>query len=277
MTPSAPGTPSSVTVDAHVHASTEWFEPVESLLYQLEAHSVDRAVLVQQSQTYDNSYLLESARNDSARLAAVVTIDEADPDCVQHLDSLVAAGAAGIRLSPRTGRDSGNSLQLWQRAEKLRLPVSCLGSSEEFASSEFARIVQQVPELTIILEHLGERQKRSPSYSPEMAAEVFKLAKYPNVLVKFHGLGEFAERARPQRSDPFTRPVKPLLEMAFDAFGAKRMMWGSDFPPVSTREGYRLAKTLPAHLLEAYGASKEDLSHAFGGVAQRVFWGERLS
>ena len=29
--------------------------------------------------------------------------------------------------------------------------------------------------------------------------------------------------------------------MAYEAFGPRRMMWGSDYPPVSGREGYRNA------------------------------------
>jgi predicted TIM-barrel fold metal-dependent hydrolase len=31
------------------------------------------------------------------------------------------------------------------------------------------------------------------------------------------------------------------MAMAYDAFGASRIMWGSDFPPVVGREGYRNA------------------------------------
>jgi predicted TIM-barrel fold metal-dependent hydrolase len=33
--------------------------------------------------------------------------------------------------------------------------------------------------------------------------------------------------------------IPPFMEMADDAFGASRLMWGSDFPPVAGREGYR--------------------------------------
>ncbi|OXC76728.1 putative HYDROLASE TRANSMEMBRANE PROTEIN [Caballeronia sordidicola] len=29
-----------------------------------------------------------------------------------------------------------------------------------------------------------------------------------------------------------------LIDAAIDAFGAERLMWGSDFPVVSSREGY---------------------------------------
>ena len=38
-----------------------------------------------------------------------------------------------------------------------------------------------------------------------------------------------------------------LIEMAYDAFGPRRMMWGSDYPPVSGREGYRNALEGVAH------------------------------
>ena len=52
------------------------------------------------------------------------------------------------------------------------------------------------------------------------------------------GLGEIAKR--PPRLLPEFRfeDVPPLFEMAKDAFGVERMMWGSDFPPVAGREGY---------------------------------------
>jgi L-fuconolactonase len=37
-------------------------------------------------------------------------------------------------------------------------------------------------------------------------------------------------------------PNIPLfMEMAYDAFGASRLIWGSDFPPVAGREGCRNA------------------------------------
>ena len=35
--------------------------------------------------------------------------------------------------------------------------------------------------------------------------------------------------------------IPPYLEMALEAFGPHRIMWGSDYPPVSVREGYHNA------------------------------------
>lgn len=67
---------------------------------------------------------------------------------------------------------------------------------------------------------------------------MFELARFPNVYIKVHGLGEFCKRRLPVTEPfPFETPIPPLLNMAYEAFGASRMMWGSDYPPVSAREG----------------------------------------
>jgi L-fuconolactonase len=46
-------------------------------------------------------------------------------------------------------------------------------------------------------------------------------------------------------------------------------MWGSDYPPVSGREGYGSALRLPREHLARYG--EEALAQAFGGTACRVY------
>ena len=64
-------------------------------------------------------------------------------------------------------------------------------------------------------------------------------------------------------------PLILELEEAYAAFGPRRMLWGSDFPPVSGREGYRNALRLP---LEQFAArSAEDRELIFGGTALALF------
>jgi hypothetical protein len=36
-----------VIVDAHGHASLDWYEPIETLLFEMDRHGVDQAVLIQ--------------------------------------------------------------------------------------------------------------------------------------------------------------------------------------------------------------------------------------
>ena len=56
---------------------------------------------------------------------------------------------------------------------------------------------------------------------------------------------------------------------ALEAFGADRIMWGSDFPVVSSREGYDNSLRLPL----AYFArlSEDERDAIFGGTAMRVW------
>ena len=64
--------------------------------------------------------------------------------------------------------------------------------------------------------------------------------------------------------------VPPLFEMARDAFGVKRMMWGSDFPPSAAREGY--ANTLRGVMNHPAFAGGDDIEWVMGRTAERT-WG----
>ncbi len=102
---------------------------------------------------------------------------------------------------------------------------------------------------------------------------VFDLARYPNLSIKVPGLGEFCRRALPPTDPfPFEQPIPPYLELALEGFGPSRVMWGSDYPPVSGREGYRNALRLPQERFERIAAlSQGDRDRIFGGTALSVF------
>jgi predicted TIM-barrel fold metal-dependent hydrolase len=63
--------------------------------------------------------------------------------------------------------------------------------------------------------------------------------------------------------------IPPFMAMACDAFGASRMMWCSDFPPVAGREGYRNAlQWTMEHIPWRSEADKECI---FGKTALSLF------
>ena len=104
----------------------------------------------------------------------------------------------------------------------------------------------------------------------ERRKKVLGLARFANAHIKIHGLGEFQPRAMPATEpSPFVQPITPLLEWTYEAFGAERMMWGSDYPPVSGREGYRSSLRMPMEQLAA--KSEGDRASIFGGTALEVF------
>ncbi len=258
-------------VDTHCHASPTWYEPIEALVYQMETNSVNQAVLVQHRGQYDNEYLFECVRRYAGRFAPLVLVDTEREDAPEKLELLAEQGACGVRLSADTRSRGKRGVAIWEKASELNLPVSCGGKKEDFLDSRFTEIIEQFPGLPIILEHLGSANHPDGEAEPfEMRRRVFELAKYPNLYIKFHGLGEFCERNMPvTEPSPFEGRVSSILEMAFAAFGPERMMWGSDYPPVSGREGYGNAMRLPRQLLRSKGEKALELM--FGEVAKRLF------
>ncbi|MGH3516796.1 MAG: amidohydrolase family protein [Haloechinothrix sp.] len=257
-------------VDAHCHASLAWYEPVEALLHHMAAHGVNRAVLVQIHGHYDNAYLMDCVRRHPDRLAPVVLVDPTSPTAERDLETLAGRGIAGVRLNAGDRSPGRDPLALWRAAQRLDLPVSCSGRSAEFASPDFRQLVAALPRLRIVLEHLAGANYPNEQDTVERRRRAFDLASWPHVYVKVHGLGEFATRARPQSEPfPFARPLPPVLEMACAAFGPARMMWGSDFPPVSAREGYANALHLTMGALDQL--SPAERSRIFEGTATELY------
>jgi L-fuconolactonase len=256
-----------VIVDAHCHASLDWYEPIETLLFEMDRHGVDRAVLIQINGQFDNSYQAEAVRRYPNRFCSVVLVDPLLPDAVQTLGRLAAEGASGVRLSPRLRSPGEDPLALWRAAARFGLAISCGGSSADFAQPEFAGLVETLPEARIVLEHLGGSSRPDDN---ERRSRVFELAGFPNVFIKVTGLGEFATRAMPVKAPfPFDEPIPDYLEQAYERFGPGRMMWGSDFPPVAAREGYGRALRGCQEQFATRPAAAQEL--IFGGTAQSVF------
>ena len=181
----------------------------------------------------------------------------------------MAEGATGIRLRPDVRSPGDDPLAIWRKAAELGITVSCGGGRDAFADDAFAAVFEACPTLPIVIEHLGGL-KWSDLDGSGARPKMFDLARFPNAYVKIHGLGEFSQRAMPVREPfPFVEPIAPLIELAYEAFGASRMMWGSDYPPVSMREGYGNA----LRFTQARLADKSDEEQAliFGGVAARLF------
>ncbi len=259
-------------IDSHCHASPIWFEPVETLLDEMNRNGVAKAVLVQISGEFDNTYLIECKRRFPVRFSVIANVDTARADAPEQLEKWVAQGAGGLRLRPATRSPGQDPLAIWRKAEELGLPVSLLGSLADFGSPEFEQVVKELSRLTIIMEHLGHSggggpDRTGPPHEPYR--KVLQLARYSNVFMKVTGFAEFATRAMPVKNPfPFS-DVPPLIEMAIAAFGSRRLMWGSDFPPVAGREGYRNALRFP--LEHVRFKSDDDKEWVFGKTASTLW------
>lgn len=261
-----------MTIDSQCHVSQIWYEPVEALLDQMTRAGVSQAVLIQMLGQTDNRYQQDCLARYPGRFASVVLVDPNSPDALLELRKLAAEGAAGVRLRPGARSPGPDPLAIWRCAVECGVAVSCVGNSAAFSSSEFAQLVEQFPALIIVLEHLGgTSQPDADAAAQTQRLRVMELARYPNVYMKIPGLGELMSRRSPPpgTGSPFGPATPEILRKAVAAFGPRRLMWGSDFPPVSSREGYGNSHALLRHALEDLPPA--DLDEIFANVARRVF------
>ncbi|WP_435747769.1 amidohydrolase family protein [Microbacterium sp. PMB16] len=93
---------------------------------------------------------------------------------------------------------------------------------------EIARLAGAIPELRIVLDHLGKpevgtaAEPRTPS--AEWVRDLDELARHPNTFCKLSGLPAEAG------GDWSRAQLEPFLDVAADAFGDERLMWGTDWP-----------------------------------------------
>ncbi|MBO0896208.1 amidohydrolase family protein [Arthrobacter sunyaminii] len=94
---------------------------------------------------------------------------------------------------------------------------------------ELAEFARQVPELTIVLDHLGKPPVASGAV-PEWAADLEQLAALPNIWIKISGL---APEARP--GEPLVPQLRPFLAAAVGIADPQRLLLGSDWPVSTAR------------------------------------------
>ena len=260
-----------IVVDSHCHVSRSWYEPVETLLFQMDRYAVSHAVLVQMQGQTNNDYQFECVRRYPGRFAPVVVVDTEQPDAPETLQRLAEQGASGVRLRATTRSPGDDPLAIWRAAGQRGLSVSCFGSGAEFASDDFAGLVQSLPEVRIVIEHLGSHSRPDMDEAERASRQqAFALARFPNMAIKVTGLGEFCQRAMPVAEPfPFVQPIPPYLRQVYNAFGPHRMMWGSDYPPVDAREGY--GNALHGPMDQFADASEDDRALIFGGTARILF------
>jgi L-fuconolactonase len=246
-------------IDAHCHASPKWFEPVETLLFQMDRSGVERAMLTQLLGQFDNSYQTSCVAAHPSRLLNVVAAKDAE-----DLRRLADVGVAGVRIAAASADDA-----LWEAAAEYGLPVSVSGMATAMIAPAFSERVGAMPQIDFVLEHLGGIGRPDFDGSEETQKAVFDLARFPNVSLKVPGLGQLGKRTALENDPPIDASAADSLLTAVTHFGADRLMWGSDFPPVAIREGYANALNWPRRALAELPEAERVA--IFGGTAARIF------
>jgi L-fuconolactonase len=254
-------------VDSHCHVSSRWYEPAEALLFQMDRHGVDRAVLIPLLGSLDNSDMIAAVRAHPDRLAFVAAVDPTGP--AAQVGAVQEQGARGLRLRAAWRGSEDAPLEIWREAEARGMAISVVGPAASLVDGRLGEVAAACPNLPLVLEHLGGLARPDVGDRAEALPRICALSAHPNVFLKFPGLGQLAPRLeRVEGGDPPLNlaGLDALIAAVVEAFGAKRLMWGSDYPPVSSREGYGHALAWPRERF-----SPQDAEHVFGQTAATVF------
>lgn len=140
---------------------------------------------------------------------------------------------------------------------------------------DVAALAASVPDLRIVLDHLGKPAIGSASAPVAPAAEWVRdlgaLARHPLVFCKLSGL--------PAESGGVwtDAQIAPFLDAALDVFGPERLMWGSDWP-VSSIDASRVAGgAYAAGARQRWFGTVADWASSRGVDAEALFWHNALA
>jgi L-fucono-1,5-lactonase len=238
---------SGIGIDAHVHVWTRstdpqpWIDPdtmapidrdftMDDLAAELDAVDVCAAVVVQSSNSIDETRRLLAAAGD--RVVGVVGWLDLAGDVGDQLASFPdrhRAKLVGARHLAHTDPD-----REWLRRADVRSGLAALGRAglcfdlvlrwQQLPLAE--AIAGDLADVRFVLDHLGN----PPLGAPELLLwerSLRALATHPNASAKLSGIA--AAFGGPDWTSDMCRGA---IEIALDAFGPERLMYGSDWPVV---------------------------------------------
>jgi L-fuconolactonase len=146
---------------------------------------------------------------------------------------------------------------------------------------ELAAFARAVPDLTIILNHIGGLVRIGPYANrddevlPAWRRGIAAVAACPNVILKLGGVGQvrfgfdWHLRARPIGSAELAAALAPLMHYCIEQFGPDRCMFESNFPVDKISYSYNVVYNAFKRLSKGYSAAER--AALFHDTAARVY------
>ena len=226
------------------------------------------SVAVQARQTLEETrWLLELAEGSPSVLGVVGWVDLRSPEVGAQLKRFAAnPKLVGVRHIVQSEPDDRFLLQTdflrgISLLEDFDLAYDILIYTKHLPVA--AEFVERFPRQRFVLDHLAKPPIKSGKVD-SWAEGIRRLAKLPNVFCKLSGLVTEADWRSwtPEQ-------ITPYLDVAFEAFGADRLMIGSDWPVCLAAASYARAMQVVKNYLD--GQTPECRESVLGGNARR-FW-----
>jgi L-fucono-1,5-lactonase len=239
------------------------------LAVELRANEIDGSVAVQADQSEaETLFLLDLAGRHDFIMGVVGWVDFLSPQLPERLEYFSQfEKLCGFRHIAQAEPDD----RFLARSDFVNGVAQVRGSRFTYDILIYPKqlpaaleLVSRLPDQRFVLDHLAKPEIRSKRISP-WAEQIRELAQNPNVYCKLSGLVTEADWHNRGRDD-----LKPYLDLACEAFGPDRLMFGSDWPVCLLAASYWLWKqNIADYCRERF--STADREKIFGETAAKFY------
>ena len=251
-------------IDSHTHAWPRWpYQPpvpddesrgkIEQLLFEMDQHGVDKAVLICariERNPDNNDYIAECAKRYPERIVQFADVDCSWTDTYHTPGAAERLAAAAEKYSLKgythylRGNDNGDwffsdeGQRFFQKTADSGLIASiAMGAHQQ---GPLRKLAKQFPSIPFLCHHMsGAKAGEAPPY-PKLK-EILASANVPNIYIKMSG---FAYVSQVSWDYPYS-DTGWIVRSLYEHFGPGRLCWGSDYPVVRRFMTYQ-------HALEAF-------------------------
>jgi L-fuconolactonase len=233
--------------------------PLETILADMDAAGIDRAILVPPFPAAMQISLDAVARYpDRFRTTAHLALNK--PEAREEVTAWPDKAVTAVRVAfppwhQVSWLDDGTADWFWPVAQRQELPVMVWAPGQ---LAKLGPIAAAHPQLRLIVDHLGFFVDDKDDALDPILDELVKLAVHPNIAVKASALPCATDEAYPYPG------LRPRVERVVTAFGADRVFWGTD------------ATRLPCSYREAVTMFTEELPFLTGSDLDLVMGGALL-
>jgi L-fuconolactonase len=240
----------------------------EHLAAECVANGMDASIAVQADQSESETMFLLDLAEKNKRIAGVVGwVDLSSPRVGERLEYFShSSKLRGFRHIAQSESDDRflvreNFVKGVAQLRAFGFTYDILIYPRQLPAA--IELVSRLPEQRFVVDHLAKPEIKSGKTAP-WAARMKEIAQSKNVFCKLSGLVTEADWKHWKAGD-----FKPYLDAVFGAFGADRLMFGSDWPVCLLAATYSQVK----QIIEEYvkGFSQVDKEKLFGGNAAHFY------
>jgi L-fuconolactonase len=271
-------------VDAHLHlwdrevSEYAWLGPQHGELFaswlpeqvepELSAAGITGAVLVQAEDSIaDTAYLLGVADRFEWAIGVVGWIPFESPVAAGELLDVCADNPALCGVRNLLDDDPHDGILDLPAVRETLADVARRNIAFDVHNAwprhfgEASRLAADLPELRIVLDHLGKPPRGTESFSSWRDA-LTELAGHPNVVAKLSGLGV--------GDQPFSvDALRETWDVALETFGPSRLMYGGDWPITVPAGGYQATFAVLSSLIGELSDTEQ--ADIYAGTAARAY------